>query len=155
MANTYTQLYIQFVMAVKGRENLINKTWKDELYKYITSIVQNKNSKLLAINGVSDHIHIFTGYNPSTSIPDLMKDIKVASSIWINSKSLVNKHFNWQEGYGAFSYSRSHIDKVCKYIANQEAHHKKQTFRAEYISLLKKFEIEFNEKYLFDFLDDV
>ncbi len=155
MANTYTQLYIQFVMAVKGRESLISKSWKDELYKYMTSIVQNNNSKLLAINGVSDHVHIFTGYNPTTSIPDLVKDIKVASSLWVNNKNLVKGKFSWQEGYGAFSYSRSHIDKVFKYIANQEVHHSKQTFRDEYIGLLRKFEVEYNDKYLFNFMDNV
>lgn len=153
MPNTYTQLYIQFVFAVKGRESLIKKEWKDELYKYITGIVQNNKSKMLAINGVSDHIHIFTGYKPSVSIPDLVKDIKVASSLWVNEKKLTKTRFNWQEGYGAFSYSRSQIDAVCKYIINQEAHHQKQTFREEYLEFLKQFEIEYEDKYLFEFID--
>ena len=155
MANTYTQLYIQFVFAVKGRESLIAPSWKDELYKYMTSVIQNHNSKLLVINGVSDHVHIFTGYNPSTSIPNLVKDVKLASTGWVNSKQLVKGRFGWQVGYGAFSYSRSHIDKVCKYIANQEAHHKKQRFRDEYIGLLKKFEVEYDERFLFSFIDNV
>lgn len=152
MPNTYTQLYVQFVFAVKGRESLISKIWKDELYKYITGIVQNKKSKLIAINGVSDHIHIFIGYQPSISIPDLVKDIKVASSLWINEKQLVKGKFNWQEGYGAFSYGRSQMDVVCKYIENQEAHHAKKTFRDEYLRFLKQFQIEYDEKYLFDFI---
>lgn len=153
MPNTYTQLYIQFVFAVKGRESLIKKEWKNDLYKYITGIVQNNKSKMLTINGVSDHIHIFIGYKPSVSIPDLVKDIKVASSLWANEKKLSKTKFNWQEGYGAFSYSRSHIDAVCKYINNQETHHQKQTFREEYIGFLKQFEIEYDDKYLFEFID--
>ncbi|MBK5272961.1 MAG: IS200/IS605 family transposase [Bacteroidia bacterium] len=155
MPNTYTQLYIQFVFAVKWRESLIQSAWKNELYKYITGIVQNNKSKMLAINGVTDHIHIFIGYKPSVSIPDLIKDIKVASSLWINEKKLTKHKFNWQEGYGAFSYSQSQIDDVCKYIANQELHHQKKTFREEYIQLLKSFRLEYNEKYLFDFLNDL
>jgi putative transposase len=153
MPNTYTKLYIQFVFAVKARNALIGKEWKTDLYKYITGIVQNNNSKMLAINGISDHIHIFTGYKPSVSIPDLVKDIKVASSLWINDNKLSKFRFNWQEGYGAFSYNHSHIDRVCKYIANQEMHHRKQTFRQEYLGFLKKFGVEYEEKYLFDFFD--
>ena len=154
MPNTFTQLYIQFVFAVKGRESLIQNYWKDELYKYITGIVQNKKSKMLAINGMSDHIHIFIGYKPSISIPDLIKDIKLASGLWINNNKYTKQKFNWQEGYGAFSYSQSHIDNVCQYIANQELHHKKKTFKEEYIEFLGNFKIEYDEKYLFDFLDD-
>ncbi len=153
MPNTYTQLYIQFVFAVKGRESLVEKAWKDDLYKYITGIVQNNKSNLIAINGTADHIHIFVGYKPSISIPDLVKDIKVASTLWINGKRLVKGKFSWQEGYGAFSYSRSQLDVVCKYIANQEAHHKKKTFQQEYLDFLKQFEVEYDEKYLFDFIE--
>jgi len=153
MPNTYTQLYIQFVFAVKGRESLIQQEWKQELYKYITGIVQNNKSKLLAINGVSDHVHVFIGYKPSVSIPDLVKDIKVASSFWINGNKRTKMKFNWQEGYGAFSYSRSHIDAVCKYIQNQESHHQKKTFKEEYLEFLKQFEVEYEEKYLFEFID--
>jgi REP element-mobilizing transposase RayT len=152
MPNTYTQLYIQFVFAVKGRESLIHKTWQNELYQYITGIVQNNKSKLIAINGTADHIHIFIGYKPSVSIPDLVKDIKVASTLWVNDKQLVKGRFSWQEGYGAFSYSRSPLDLVCKYIANQESHHQKKTFREEYIEFLKQFEVDYSEKYLFDFI---
>ena len=152
MANPYTQLYIQFVFAVKAREALIKKEWKDDLYKYITGIVQQKKSKMLSINGMPDHIHIFIGYKPTVPIPDLVKDIKVASGLWIKENKLSKFKFNWQEGYSAFSYSQSHIDVVCKYIQNQELHHKKKTFRQEYLELLKKFQIEYQEKYLFDFI---
>jgi REP element-mobilizing transposase RayT len=142
------------VFAVKGRQSLIKKEWKNELYKYITGIVQNNKSKILAINGVADHIHIFIGYKPSVSIPDLVKDIKVASTLWINEKKLTEIKFNWQEGYGAFSYSQEHIDNVCKYIQNQEQHHQQKTFRDEYLDFLNKYKIEFADKYLFDFIED-
>jgi putative transposase len=153
MPNTYTQLYIQFVMAVKGRNSLINKIWKDDLYKYITGIVQNNGSKMLAINGMPDHIHIFTGYSPRVSIPDLMKDIKLASNLWIKEKKLIYGKFEWQDGYGAFSYSRSQINDVCLYIEQQEHHHKLKSFKEEYISLLKAFDVDYQDKYLFDFID--
>ncbi|MDP9230194.1 MAG: IS200/IS605 family transposase [Bacteroidota bacterium] len=132
----------------------MQKQWKDELYKYITGIVQNNKSKMLAINGMSDHIHIFVGYKPSTSIPDLIKDIKLASGSWINNNKLTKQRFNWQEGYGAFSYSHQHIDKVCKYIRDQELHHQKKTFREEYLDFLKEYKIEFEDKYLFEFFED-
>ena len=110
---------------------------------------------MLAINGMPDHIHIFIGYKPVTSIPDLVKDIKVASNLWTKENNLTNYNFAWQDGYGAFSYSRSQVDKVCRYIQNQERHHKKRTFREEYIAFLKQFEIEYDERYLFDFFDEV
>jgi REP element-mobilizing transposase RayT len=155
MPNTYTQLYIQFVFAVKYRQSLIQKEWKNDLYKYITGIVQNNKSKMLAINGVSDHIHIFIGYKPTISIPDLVKDIKIASSLWINENTLTKQKFHWQEGYGAFSYRLRDIDEICKYIQKQEENHKKKTFREEYISLLKDFNITYDEKYLFEFFDDI
>lgn len=155
MPNTYTQLYIQFVFAVKHRESLIEKEWKNELYKYITGIVQNNKSKMLAINGVEDHIHIFVGYKPTIAIPDFVKDIKLASGLWINKKKLTPGKFNWQEGYGAFSYRLRDTDEICKYIHNQEIHHHKKTFREEYIALLKDFALEFEDKYLFEFFDDL
>ena len=154
MPNTYTQLYIQFVFAVKHRQALINTSWKNELFKYITGIVQNKGSKMLAINGMADHIHVFIGYKPSISIPDLVKDIKLATNDWINKNHLTNQKFAWQEGYGAFSYSRTQIKNVCDYIENQEQHHSKQTFKEEYVSFLKNFEIEYDDKYLFEFIDE-
>ncbi len=129
MANTYTQMYIQFVFAVQDRTSLIKSTWKDELYKYITGIVQNNKHKLIAINGISNHIHVFVGYKPHQLIPDLLQNIKGSSSGWINNRGFVKGKFKWQEGYGAFSYSHSQIDNVVKYIMNQEQHHKKKKFR--------------------------
>lgn len=148
MANTYTQMYIQFVFAVQNRTSLIQTAWKDELYKYITGIVQNNKHKLIAINGVSNHIHVFIGYKPHQSIPDLLQDIKGSSSGWINKKVFVSGKFKWQEGYGAFSYSYSHIDRVVKYIINQEQHHKKKTFREEYIEMLDRFNVDYDERYI-------
>jgi REP element-mobilizing transposase RayT len=155
MPNTFTQLYIQFVFAVKHRESLIKKEWKDELYKYIIGIVQNNKSKMLAINGVDDHIHIFIGYKPTIAIPDLIKDIKLASGSWINDNRLTSHRFNWQEGYGAFSYRLRDIDEICRYIQNQEEHHLKKTFKEEYIELLNDFAIAYEEKYLFEFFDNL
>ncbi|MGB0930985.1 MAG: IS200/IS605 family transposase [Chitinophagales bacterium] len=154
MANTFSQIYIQMVFAVKGRQSLIQKPWKDELYKYMTGVFRNKGQKLLAINGMPDHVHIFIGQKPNVTTSSLVKDVKVASSRFINEKRWVRGKFAWQEGYGAFSYGRSQLDTVIRYIQNQELHHKKWTFREEYIGLLKKFEIEYDEKYLFDWLED-
>jgi REP element-mobilizing transposase RayT len=122
--------------------------WKDELYKYITGIVQNNKHKLIAINGTANHIHVFVGYKPHQLIPDLLQDIKGDSSRWINDKRLVYGKFQWQQGYGAFSYSHSHIDRVVKYIMNQEEHHKRKSFREEYLELLEKFAIPYDEKYI-------
>ncbi|MCX6247865.1 MAG: IS200/IS605 family transposase [Bacteroidetes bacterium] len=147
MANTYTQIYMQFVFAVKNRESLIQADWKDELYRYITGIIQEHHHKLLAINGTSNHIHIFIGYKPHQLIRDLLQDIKASSSAWINKKNLVKGKFSWQQGYGAFSYSKSHIDRVVKYIMNQEQHHKKMTFKEEYIEFLDKFGVGYDVKY--------
>lgn len=149
MSNTYTQLHIHAVFAVKFREGLINIKWKDELYKYITGVLQHNKHKLLAINGMPDHVHILFGMKPAQSLSDLMQDIKGSSSKWINEKKFIPHKFEWQQGYGAFSYSRSHISNVIEYIENQESHHKKQTFLEEYIMFLKKFEIEFDDKYIF------
>jgi putative transposase len=148
MANTYTQIYLQFVFAVENRISLIQPTWKDELSKYITGIVQNNKHKLIAINGIPNHIHILIGYKPHQLIPDLLQEIKRDSSKWINSKGFIRDQFNWQAGYGAFSYSHSHVGQVVKYIMNQEAHHKKRTFRGEYLALLKKFNIQSDERYV-------
>jgi len=148
MANTFTQIYIQLVFAVQNRISLIQSEWKDELYKYITGIVQKNKHKLIAINGVANHIHIFVGYKPHQLIPELMQDVKGSSSKWINEKKFVKGKFSWQESYGAFSYSHSQIDQVVKYINNQEQHHKKKTFREEYIQLLTKFNIPFDEIYI-------
>jgi len=148
MANTFTQIYIQFVFAVQNRASLIQPEWRDELYKYITGIIKKNGHKIIAINGTSNHIHIFTGYKLHQLIPELMQDVKGSSSKWINEKKFVKGKFSWQEGYGAFSYSHSQIDQVVKYFNNQEKHHKKQTFREEYLSLLRKFNIKFDEKYI-------
>jgi REP element-mobilizing transposase RayT len=153
MAGTYSQLYIQVVFAVKGRENLIAKTWKDELHKYISGIITNKEQKAIIVNGMPDHIHAFIGLKPSMKISDLVRDIKNNSSNFINEKRFVRGKFSWQEGYGAFSYSHSHIENVYNYILNQEEHHKRRSFMEEYLELLKKFEIEYNEKYLFEWID--
>jgi REP element-mobilizing transposase RayT len=149
MANTYTQIHIHFVFAVKFRDGIINSQWKNTLYKYITGTIHNNNHKLLAINGTSDHIHILIGIRPSQSISDLMKDVKQSSSKWINENKLVKGHFEWQEGYGAFSHSKSQINKVIDYIDNQESHHKKLTFKEEYLDFLKKFEVDYDEKFIF------
>lgn len=149
MPNTYTQIHIQFVFAVKFRKALIEDSYKQELYKYITGIVQSYGHKLLAINGVADHIHIFIGMRPTQSISDLMQDIKGNSSKWVNDNKFLKVKFEWQGGYGAFSYSKSHVQNVINYLKNQEKHHTKQTFRDEYIEFLKKFDIDYDERYIF------
>jgi len=154
VANTYTQIYIQTVFAVENRACLIQNDWKDELYQYITGIVKNNNHKLIAINGMPDHVHIFIGMKPDQSVSDLLQDIKGGSSKWINEKGFVKGKFRWQSGYGAFSYSRSHIDRVVKYIQRQEEHHKRKTFKEEYIALLKAFEVDHNEKFLFQWIEE-
>jgi REP element-mobilizing transposase RayT len=151
MANTYTQMYVQLVFAVKFRAALVDKSWKDDLYKYITGIVQKNGHKMLQINGMPDHIHIFIGYNPNQKIPDLVENIKTDSSHYIKHQGFCDRKFNWQGGYGAFSYARSQVDAVEKYIINQEKIHQKRTFEQEYLQMLEKFGIEHNPKYLFDF----
>jgi len=149
MGNTYTQIHLQFVFAVKYRDGLIHASFKEELYKYISGIIQNHNHKMLAINGMPDHIHILIGMRPTQSISDLLQDIKGSSSKWINEKKFLRVKFEWQEGYGAFSYSKSQVNGVIKYIQNQETHHKTKTFREEYINFLEAFEIEYDERYIF------
>ncbi|MCU0357893.1 MAG: IS200/IS605 family transposase [Cyclobacteriaceae bacterium] len=151
MANTYSQIYLQFVFAVRGRQSLIPPQHKEELHKYITSLVQNRKSKLLAVHAMPDHIHLFVGFKPVMAIADFVKEIKVESNEFINSKKWVKGKFAWQNGYGVFSYSHSHIIRVIHYIQNQEAHHRKSTFKEEYTSLLEKFQIAFEDKYLFEF----
>ncbi len=154
MAGTFSQIYIQVVFAVKGRENLIREQWKDELHKYIAGIIKGKEQKSIIVNGMPDHIHAFIGLRPAMAISDLVRDIKNNSSNFINDKKFTRGRFSWQEGYGVFSYSHSHIERVYNYILNQEIHHKKKTFKAEYLELLKKFEIEYNEKYLFEWIEE-
>lgn len=153
MANTFSQIYLQFVFAVRQRECLIASRHKDELHKYITGLVQNRTAKMLAIHCMPDHTHLFVGLKPTVLISDFVKEVKVESNEFINSKKWIRGKFSWQEGYGVFSYSHSHIGAVCDYISNQESHHRKRTFRQEYHELLKKFEVSFDEKYLFDFFD--
>ena len=150
MANTYSQIYLQIVFAVQNRASLIDGTWEGELYRYICGIVEKNQHKMLAINGTANHLHIFIGYNPSQSLPDLLKDIKRSSSLWINSKKFANGNFNWQTGYGAFSYSRSQLDNVVKYIANQKVHHNKIAFRDEYVKFLESFDIAYDVKYILE-----
>ncbi|MBO3099925.1 IS200/IS605 family transposase [Gelidibacter pelagius] len=153
MANTFTQMYVQIVFAVKGRKNLIPEIHREEIEKYICGIINNCKSKPLAIYCNPDHVHILIGMNPSLSLSDLIRDIKANSSRWINQKRWINAQFRWQEGYGAFTYSKSHIDKVVKYILRQPQHHKTQSFKQEYLELLKLYEIEFEEKYLFEWYE--
>jgi len=149
MANTYTQIHIQAVFTVQNRDCIISNRWKNDLYKYITGIVQNNNHKLLSIGGMPDHIHILIGLRPSQSLSDLMQDIKGDSSKWINNNRLVKGRFSWQEGYGAFSYSKKELKNVINYINNQEFHHKNKRFTSEYLELLEENEITYDDKYLF------
>jgi len=152
MAGTFSQIYIQIVFAVEHRDCLISPEWEHELYKYITGIVQNKGQKMLAINGMPDHIHIFIGMKPSCCLSDLVREIKKSSNDFIKEKNFSKFKFNWQEGYGAFSYSHSAIDNVIKYVMNQKEHHKKQSFKDEYLDFLNKFQIEFKDEYLFKWI---
>ena len=149
MPNTYTQIHIQAVFSVQNRNCIITQIWKDDLYKYISGIIRNNGHKLLSINGMPDHIHLLIGLRPTQSISDLLQDIKGNSSKWINEKHLVNGRFSWQEGYGAFSYRKEDIPVLIKYIDNQERHHQRKSFKEEYLDLLKEFEIEYDDKYVF------
>ena len=150
MSNSYTQIYIQIVIVVKSRLCLIPEQRKENLYKYITGIVQNKKHKLITINGIPNHIHILIGLNPAEALSDLVKEVKRCSTNFINEQRWVKGKFSWQNGYGAFSYSRSHLDRVINYIKNQERHHKQKTFREEYIEMLKKFEVEYDDRFIFE-----
>jgi len=152
MANTYTQIYLQLVFSPFGRENIIPVKHKEELQMYTTGIIQKRNHKMLAINYMPDHVHIFIGYRPSQSLPDLLRDIKANTSKFVNDKKWLPGRFNWQGGYGAFSYGQSQINNVIQYINNQEMHHKKATFKEEYLKLLEKFEVEYNTEYIFDWI---
>lgn len=149
MANTYTQIHIQTVFVVQNRQSLIYDEWKDDLYKYITAIIQNNDHKLLQINGMPDHVHILFGLRPVQALSDLMKQVKQDSSKWINQNMLAKGKFTWQEGYGAFSYSKSQLPRVIKYIQNQQEHHRKRTFREEYLALLETHGVDYDERYIF------
>ena len=149
MANTYTQIFIHTVFTVQNRISLIKPEWQEELFKYITGIVQNNGHKMIAINGMPDHLHLFVGMKPHQSLSDLMQDVKGDSSKWIHEKGFVKGRFEWQAGFGGFSYSISQIDTVAKYIHNQQKHHKTKTFIEEYLGFLEKFQVPFDERYIF------
>lgn len=150
MPNTYHQMYIQAVFAVKYREAVIEKVWKEELFAVIGNLINETECNTILVNGVEDHVHCFFGLIPKVSVSDVMKNAKAKSSKWVNESGLLKHRFEWQKGFGAFSYSHSHIDRVFKYIQNQEAHHKKETFKEEYEKMLKAFGVEYDEKYLFE-----
>ena len=155
MANTSTQIYIHAVFAVEGRQSLIAPEHKIEIYKYMTTTIQNQKNKVMAINGMPDHVHLLIGLNPDIALSDLVRDAKSAASSLINDKGWVRGHFNWQKGYGAFSYSKSQVSRVATYIEDQERHHAKRSFRDEYEVLLKKFDVEYDPRYLFTYIDDL
>jgi len=152
-SGTFSQIYIHIVFAVKGRESQIHNSWEDELYKYITGIVQNKEQKMIAINGMSDHIHFLIGMKPSCCLSDLVREIKKSSNAFINENRFVKTKFAWQAGFGAFSYSHSALKNVIEYIRNQKEHHKKKNFQNEYKDFLQKFQIEFKDEYLFEWIE--
>ena len=153
MAGTFSQIYIHYVFAVKGRENQLQKPWRDEVFKYIAGIIKGKNQKPIIVNGVADHVHVFVGLKPAMSISDLVRNIKNNSSNFINQQKFIKGKFSWQEGYGAFSYAHSQVENVYQYIANQEQHHRKKTFKEEYTGFVKKFNVQYEEKYLFDWIE--
>lgn len=155
MANTYTQFYIHIVFTPKNREALIKREWKDDLEMYITGIVQNHKHKMLAINCMPDHVHVFIGYNVNHLIPNLIEEIKTSSSAWIKYNKLTRFKFEWQRGYGAFSHSRSQLNEVVRYISTQEEHHRKRPFKEEYLEILRKNDVVYDERYLFEFFEDV
>jgi len=155
MADKYVQAYFHLVFAVKNRDALILKSWKGELEKYITGIVQNNKHKLIAIGSMPDHLHIFIVYNLNQTIPDLVESIKTSSNHWIKARKFTNFVFSWQKGYGAFTHSHSQINLVARYVLNQNTHHHKKTFREEYLEMLSKFEISYKDEYVFDFFNDV
>ena len=149
MANTYTQLHHQFVFATQYRDAAIQSPWKEQLHKYITAIVQDHDHKMLQINTMPDHLHMLVGMRPTESVSSLMQIVKSESTKWIREKKFCDYMFAWQEGYGAFSYSKSQLQQVILYIQQQEAHHRKKTFREEYIHMLTESRVEFDERYIF------
>ena len=153
MSGTFSQIYIQIIFAVKGRNSLIHEDWEEHLFKYISGIVKNKGQKLLAVNGMPDHIHILIGMQPSCKLSDLVREIKKASNVFVNENKLSKYKFQWQEGYGAFSYSHSALDKVISYILKQKEHHKMKSFKEEYREFLAKYQIDHKEEYLFDWVE--
>ncbi len=153
MANTYTQLNVQTVFAVKGRDNILSSNFRKELFKYISGIIKGLGQFPLAVNGHKDHVHIFFEMNPITSLSDIMEKVKANSSKWINENRFVQGKFEWQRGYGGFTYSRSQRNDVIQYIMNQEKHHGSKSFKEEYLEMLKKFEIEYDDRYIFEFYE--
>ena len=151
MANTYSQIYIHIVLVVKNRESLIVKRHQSEIFRYMSGIITNKGHKSIIINGMPDHVHILMGLNPAFAISDIVREVKKSTSSFINNKGYLKGKFYWQQGYGAFSYSRSQLDKVYNYILNQERHHMKSDFKTEYLNLLNEFQIDYNSDYLFNF----
>ena len=151
----YTQLYVQLVFAVKNRDAVLDKNIRSRVFEYMSGIINEMKHKSIIVNGVSNHVHIFIGLNPAISVSDTVHDIKRSSSLFINREKLCRGKFAWQEGYGGFTYGKSQVEQVYNYILNQEVHHKKVTFREEYIQFLKKFEAEYDDRFLFDFMDDV
>ena len=152
MAHTYTQIHIQVVFAVKRRENIMLLPWREEVYKYMAGIIREKKNKPIIINGTSDHVHLFIGLHPANSISELVRDIKSGSTNFIHTQNFVRGCFSWQEGYGAFSYAHSQVENVYQYILRQNEHHKGKTFREEYLEILKKFDVGYDDQYLFDWL---
>jgi putative transposase len=151
---SFTQLYVQLVFAVKNRDAVLHKNIRCRVFEYIGGIVSAMKHKVIIVNGVSNHVHILIGLNPSISISDTVHGIKRSSSLFINTEKMCKGKFSWQEGYGAFTYSHSQLNEVFRYIQNQEEHHKKTSFKDEYVQFLKKFEVDYDERYIFDFLDD-
>ena len=154
MPNTYTQLYIHFVFAVKYRAATIASPWEEELHKYITAIVQNNGHKLIAINSVADHMHIFAGLNPKQSISELMRLVKGDSAEFINKKKFTKQKFQWQEGYGAFSHSHSQVQQVADYVMNQKIHHAKISYKQEYLKMLEQSGVNYHPDYVYQDLID-
>jgi REP element-mobilizing transposase RayT len=153
MANTYSQIYVQIVFAVESRQSLIDPEHNDELQKYITGIVSAQRQKLIVINNMPDHVHLLIGQRPDSALSDLVGDIKSGSTNFINRRRWVRGRFNWQEGFGAFSYSRSQLDTVVRYIKSQQRHHRTRSFRDEYVQLLDKFSVSYDERYIFKFIE--
>ena len=154
MANTYTQIYIQVVFAIQNREAAIQSKWEERLYRYITGIVTEKGQKMLAINGTDNHIHFFIGMKPTCCLSDLVREIKKSSTNFIEEERLCRYKFQWQSGFGAFSYSHSQLDNVIQYITNQKQHHKRKTFKEEYMAFLKLFDVDFKNEYVFNWIDE-
>lgn len=153
MPGTFSQIYIQIVFAVKGRQNLLHQSWRSDVFKYVAGIIEAKDQKSIIVNGVSDHVHVFVGLRPSMAVSDLVRDIKNNSSKFINDNRLVAGQFSWQEGYGAFSYAHSQLDAVYNYILNQEGHHRIRSFKEEYLDMLHKFDVPHQEQFLFEWIE--